>query len=134
MRFTHLRLLVTDYKTSFYFYTEILGLKCMWGDLESGYADLKTGNTLIALYDRQSMAETLGKSELPVSSVSQDGISLIFEVDSVDKTATRIRKEGIELETEPQDRTEWGIRTAHLRDPDQNLIELYACLPEENED
>ena len=130
MRFTHLRLLVSDYRTSFYFYTEVLGFKCMWGDLETGYADLKTGNTLLALYSRQAMAEALGTQDLPSTAPRQDTFSIILEVESVDGTAAALKKSGVELETEPEDRPEWGIRTAHLRDPDGNLLELYESLPE----
>lgn len=130
MRFTHLRLLVNDYRSSFYFYTEVLKFKCVWGDLESGYADLKTGFSLIALYSREAMAEALGTSDLPGSSKSQDAFSIILEVDSVDKTARLLKQNGVELETEPEDRPEWGIRTAHLRDPDGNLLELFESLPE----
>lgn len=131
MQFTHLRLLVDDYRSSFYFYTEVLGLKCMWGDLESGYADLKTGHTLIALYSRTAMAEAMGQEPAaPDSAPSCDRFSLIFEVDSVDTIAKALAAKGIELETLPQDRPDWGIRTAHLRDPDGNLIECYESLPE----
>lgn len=130
MRFTHLRLLVNDYRSSFYFYTEVLKFKCVWGDLESGYADLKTGFSLIALYSREAMAEALGTGDLPATARGQDGFSIILEVDSVDKTAKLLKQNGVELETEPEDRPEWGIRTAHLRDPDGNLLELYESLPE----
>jgi len=130
MRFTHLRLLVLDYRTSFYFYTELLKFKCMWGDLESGYADLKTGNTLIALYSRSQMADAIGTADLPSKAESQDAFSIVLEVESVDAVAKSLKTNGIELETEPEDRPEWGIRTAHLRDPDGNLLELYEMLPE----
>lgn len=105
----------------------------MWGDLESGYADLKTGHTMVALYDRKIMAEAIGTADLPLQSDAQDKFSMIFEVDNVDKEAADLRKKGIELETEPQNRPEWGIRTAHLRDPDGNLIELFESLPESEE-
>jgi catechol 2,3-dioxygenase-like lactoylglutathione lyase family enzyme len=30
--------------------------------------------------------------------------------------------------TAPQDRAEWDIRTAHFRDPDGNLPEIYSPL------
>lgn len=131
MRFTHLRLLVKDYRSSFFFYTEVMGFKCMWGDLESGYADLKTGNTLIALFNRQAMADAVGAGHLPQGDDIQDRSSMIFEVESVNDIADALEKKGIELLTEPQDRPEWGIRTAHLRDPDGNLIELFENLPED---
>jgi len=32
------------------------------------------------------------------------------------------------FETEPTDRSVWGIRTAHFRDPDGNLIEINHAL------
>ena len=133
MRFTHLRLLVNDYRTSFYFYTEVLGFKCVWGDLESGYADLKTGNTLIALYSRSEMAAALGTEDLPSTKTGQDRFSMILEVDSVDAVCRNLSKKGVEFETDAMDRPEWGIRTAHLRDPDENLIEFYESLPEPKE-
>ena len=131
MRFTHLRLLVNDYRSSFYFYTEVLSFKCMWGDLESGYADLKTGNTLIALYSRSEMAKAMGTKDLPCQAKAQDSFSIILEVDNVDVTASALKAKGIELETEPEDREQWGIRTAHLRDPDGNLLEIFESLPDE---
>ncbi len=131
MRFTHLRLLVKDYRSSFYFYTEVLNFKCMWGDLESGYADLKTGNTLIALYSRSEMATAMETSDLPCQVKAQDSFSIILEVDNVDATAKALKAKGVELETEPKDREQWGIRTAHLRDPDGNLLEFFESLPEE---
>jgi lactoylglutathione lyase len=132
MNFTHLRILTKDYRSSFYFYTEVLKFKAMWGDLESGYADLKTGNTMIALFGREAMADAVGTGGKALDSESMDRFSMIFEVESVDKMASRLKKVGIELETEPMDRPEWGIRTTHLRDPDGNLIELFESLPEEN--
>jgi catechol 2,3-dioxygenase-like lactoylglutathione lyase family enzyme len=39
-----------------------------------------------------------------------------------------LKAKGITFITEPQDRAHWGIRTAHFRDPDGNLLEIYNPL------
>ena len=54
---------------------------------------------------------------------------LIFAVEDLNAIAERLVDHGIALVSEPSDRPEWGIRAAHLRDPDGNLIELNSPLP-----
>ena len=56
--------------------------------------------------------------------VSNDGIVIYFECEDVDGEAERLRREGIELETEPVDQS-WLWREAHLTDPDGNRICIY---------
>ena len=55
-----------------------------------------------------------------------DRSAIIFETSDVDRFAQRLRRRRIPLLAGPTDRTEWGIRTVHLRDPDGNLIEVYC--------
>jgi hypothetical protein len=40
LRFTYARLLVDDYRRSFFFYRDVLGVACGFGDQDSGYAEL----------------------------------------------------------------------------------------------
>jgi catechol 2,3-dioxygenase-like lactoylglutathione lyase family enzyme len=54
---------------------------------------------------------------------------LVFGTDDVDAAAERLRGLGVRLETDPLDRSEWGVRTLHLRDPDGHLVELNSPLP-----
>jgi catechol 2,3-dioxygenase-like lactoylglutathione lyase family enzyme len=35
---------------------------------------------------------------------------------------------GVAVMREPEDRPDWGIRVAYIRDPDHNLIELNQSL------
>lgn len=35
---------------------------------------------------------------------------------------------GIAFELDPQDFPDWGIRSAYLRDPDGNRLELHSAL------
>jgi catechol 2,3-dioxygenase-like lactoylglutathione lyase family enzyme len=90
------------------------------------YADFDTGGgTGIALFQRELMSEALGTSGLPASAQGdQDSFVLVFSVEDVDATCSRLQAQGVRLVTEPRDRPEWGIRTAHFRDPDGFLIEI----------
>jgi predicted enzyme related to lactoylglutathione lyase len=85
---------------------------------------------MVALFSRQAMAETLGQGELPSEAPCQDRAMLIFEAADLNSTVETLKARGVELVADLQDRPDWGIRTAHLRDPEGNLIELNSPLPE----
>ena len=55
---------------------------------------------------------------------------LVFEATDLDSTVEALKARGADFVAELQDRPDWGIRTAHLRDPEGNLIELNEPLPE----
>jgi catechol 2,3-dioxygenase-like lactoylglutathione lyase family enzyme len=46
----------------------------------------------------------------------------------VDEAYRQLQARGVAFVTIPQSREEWGIRTAHFRDPDGNLLEIYSSL------
>ena len=52
----------------------------------------------------------------------------VFAVENVDAICQQLQAKGIQLTVGPTDRPDWGIRTAHLRDPDGNLIEINQPL------
>lgn len=128
LRFTHTRLLVSDVEACFLFYRDKLGLDVLWADDEGNYASFKTGDVVLALNRRQSMAEAVGTVGKPSSVECQDRVALIFAVDDVDAAYEELGDRGVTFVTEPLDRPDWGIRTAHLRDPDGNLIEMNSPL------
>jgi len=125
---THVRLLVTDFPACFRFYRDVLGFEVLWGEEEGRYADFKAGDAIVALYDRRLMAEAVGTTGLPSEAEAQDRILLTFAVEDVDAVCEQLKVRGVRFVTEPQDRPDWGIRTAHLRDPDGNLIEIHRDL------
>ena len=125
---THVRLLVEDYKACFKFYSETMGLKVSWGNEKTGYAELDTGDARLAIFTRDEMAKVVGTTGLPAGSVCKDRHVVILRVPDVDAAFEDLSRKDVAFVREPQDHPDWGIRTAHLRDPDGNLIELNCRL------
>jgi lactoylglutathione lyase len=127
-RFAVNRLLVTHFEDCFHFYHGVLGFDYQAGDETGPYVEFNTGETLLALFDRGYMALVVGAGGKPSESECQDRAALIFSVDNVDEAYKVLRIKGVHFLTEPRDRADWGIRTAHFRDPDGNLLEIYSAL------
>ncbi len=127
-RSMHTRLLVSNFKASFNFYGNLLGLNVIWGDVGSEYAAFQTGETVITIFRQSHMAEITGKSHLPPKVNCQDRFALIFPVDDIDKTYLELKIQGVPVMTEPVEHKYWKMRTIHLRDPDGNLIEIFSKM------
>jgi catechol 2,3-dioxygenase-like lactoylglutathione lyase family enzyme len=132
MRLDNTRLLVTRFPETFAFYKDILGLKVTWGDADSTYASFVfPDGACICLFDRREMAEATGSTALPSEDLAQDRFALVFEIPELDEFVDRAKLAGATLLRDPQDMPDWGIRTAHLRDPDGNLLELMCGMPKD---
>jgi catechol 2,3-dioxygenase-like lactoylglutathione lyase family enzyme len=133
MKLTHVRLLVTDFDACFRFYRDVMGFTVQWGAEGSGYADFRAprGGAMVALFSRQAMAETLGQASPPCDTPCQDRAMLIFEAADLDSTVAVLKARGAQFLLEVTERPDWGIRAAHLRDPEGNLIELNSPLPQD---
>lgn len=116
-------LVVADLDRAVRFYTEALGLPL--GHRSGPYAQLATGVTRVALYERQAMASTLGLEALRSPEPDAPAFELGFKVDDVDAAYAELVEAGAHPMTPPTDRP-WGQRTAYVRDPDGHLIELAA--------
>ncbi|MEH1795470.1 MULTISPECIES: VOC family protein [unclassified Nostoc] len=128
LQLTHLRLLVSNYKDSFLFYRDLLKFDVDWGDEDSGYAEFNTGYLKLGLFKKELMAEVVPRIEQPSYVANRDKTVLIFAVDNVDEVYEQVKNHNAIVVTQPQDRPDWGIRTAYFRDPDGNLIEIYSNL------
>ncbi len=106
------------------FYVEVLGLSL--GHRSGPYAQLNTGTTRLALYERAAMSEMLGRA-LRAPAQDAPGFELGFKVSDVDAAFSALLKQGVPVVTPPTDR-HWGQRTAYVRDPDGHLIELAQDL------
>ena len=117
-RFTHARLLVSEFEACFAFYRDVMELEVVYGGGGGHYADFQSGNFKLALFGRQQMADAVGADERPADADCQDRVALIFAVEDVDRAYRRLAGKGVTFLKEPMDRPGWGIRTAHFRDPD----------------
>ena len=120
-------LVVADLDRALAFYTGTLGLEL--GHRSGPYAQLATGRTRLALYEREAMAATLGVDELEEPDHDAPGFEIGFKVDDVDRVFDELVAAGAEPAVAPTDRP-WGQRTAYLRDPDGHLVELAEQVEE----
>jgi catechol 2,3-dioxygenase-like lactoylglutathione lyase family enzyme len=118
--FDYTVLVVESLERALTFYVDVLGLEL---NHRSGpYAQLRTGATRLAMYERSAMEETLGMG-LTAPAENAPGFELGFFVTNVDNAYAELVISGATAVTPPADRA-WGQRTAYVRDPDGNLIEL----------
>ena len=117
-------LIVEDLDRSLEFWQGVLGLAL--GHRAGGYAQLDTGHTRLAFYERAAMSETLGLALRPPAP-DAPGFEIGFRVDDVDAAYAELIERGVEGATPPATR-DWGQRTAYVRDPDGHLVELVQQL------
>lgn len=117
-------LVVEELERSLRFYTTVLGLELR--HRAAAFAQLETGRTRLALYEREAMAETLGRA-IRRPEPDAPAFEIGFVVRDVDAAYAEIVSAGAEAVTPPTDRV-WGQRTAYVADPDGHLVELVQVL------
>lgn len=122
------RLLVVDFRACFRFYRDVLGFRPVFGSEHDSFADFDTGAAPLSLFDRHEMCEALGTSPRPGADLAPDPVCVVLRVEDVDAAWVQLERLGARLAAAPADRPAWGLRTAHVRDPDGNLIELNRPL------
>lgn len=125
MELAQVRLVVEDFAPMFRFYRDVLGLTPQVDDERGPYGKLSfsTGKAAIALQARAHLKETLPE----LASGTGDRSVIAVRVDDLDQTLTELATRGATPLSPPS--TQWGrLRLAHLRDPEQNLIELQQWL------
>jgi lactoylglutathione lyase len=120
-------LIVDNLDRALGFYVDVLGLEL--GHRSGPYAQLDTGTTRLAFYERSAMADTLG-TPLAAPSADAPGFEVGFKVPDCDAAFRELVERGAEPAVEPRDRA-WGQRTAYLRDPDGHLVELAQDLSQQ---
>jgi lactoylglutathione lyase len=122
-------LIVADLDRSLAFYVDLLGLPP--GHRSGPFAQLATGTARVSLYQRDAMAETLGRSLRPPDP-DAPGFELGFLVDDCDRAYHEVVNAGAKPAVPPADRP-WGQRTAYVRDPDGHLVELAQDIRNRSE-
>ncbi len=130
MKLANVRLLVADFPASYTFWRDVIQLPVAYGpdtpNAPDGYAYLTLGDTGIELFNRDGFAQSIGRTLAPAAGSPQ--VVIVLKVDDVAATYTDLLARGATAVAEPKDRPDWGARTAHISDPDGNIIELYSPL------
>ncbi|NNK15979.1 MAG: glyoxalase/bleomycin resistance/dioxygenase family protein [Sulfitobacter sp.] len=102
------------------FYESVLGFG-LERRLSENWFEYRIGNTILTL-----SAPGLTKDDAPVPKGTA-ALQLAFRVpfEAVDACAGELTDKGIEILSPPTDR-DFGHRTLFFRDPDGNLLEIYA--------
>jgi uncharacterized glyoxalase superfamily protein PhnB len=115
--------IVTDDVTSLaHFYAAALGIDVVANEY---YVELPTSVATLALCRRRfTEADGCGAS-LPATATGR--VILDFEVDEVDAAVPRLDRLGVTWVMGPTTQP-WGSRSAMFRDPDGNLVNIFARL------
>lgn len=127
LKLSHVRVLASEFTRVFEFYRDTLQLGVRFHE-EGVYAEFDTGPALLAIFHREYMADALYTGAPHELAQPLQKPMLIFSVPDVDATYVVLKERGVEFMAEPTNRGHWGIRTAHLQDPEGNLIEINSTL------
>jgi catechol 2,3-dioxygenase-like lactoylglutathione lyase family enzyme len=104
------------------FYQDILGFALL-RELSPGWIEYRVGGNTLAL-----ARPSLTAADVPTPNGSA-ALQLAFKVSApeVDECADELVRQGIDLLSPPTDRP-FGHRTPFFRDPDGNLLEVFADI------
>jgi catechol 2,3-dioxygenase-like lactoylglutathione lyase family enzyme len=122
-------LFVADLDRAKTFYRDTLGLRMTFEDQSSAGFDLDP--TLLLLLSIAGAQDLLSSEAVAVQSPTGARSQLVSFVEDVDAIYTDLVARGVEFVREPIDR-EWGLRTAHFKDPDGNIWEIAHSLANES--
>lgn len=104
------------------FYGNVLGFE-LQRELMPQWVEYRIGASILALTEHGLMFDD---EKTPAGALS---VMLAFRVApaEVDLCAADLQSRGIDLITGPTDQS-WGHRTIFVRDPDGNVVEIYADI------
>jgi catechol 2,3-dioxygenase-like lactoylglutathione lyase family enzyme len=118
-------LFVADLQRAKAFYRDTLSMKMKFEDEASAGFDFDS--TLLLLLSIAGAQDLLSKEAVAVQRPTGSSSQLVSFVENVDTIYADLLARGVEFVTEPIDR-EWGLRTAHFKDPDGNIWEIAHSL------
>jgi lactoylglutathione lyase len=118
-------LFVADLERSKAFYQDTLGMPIKFDDEASAAFDF--AGSMLLLLSIAGAQDLLSKEAVAERRPTGASFQLVSFVENVDTIYADLLARGVEFVTEPIDR-EWGLRTAHFKDPDGNIWEIAHSL------
>jgi catechol 2,3-dioxygenase-like lactoylglutathione lyase family enzyme len=119
MKFAHARIVTADVPGLTRFYQAVTGLTPQGDDR---YVEFHAPALTLAISSQRTIEATSAGATTPAANRS---VILDFEVEDVDKERVRLGKLVSEFVLEPTTQP-WGNRAMLFRDPDGNLINVFA--------
>jgi catechol 2,3-dioxygenase-like lactoylglutathione lyase family enzyme len=101
------------------FYERVLGVET---DGDDTFASVGADGAALSLFSRAGMERMAPGS---TAAAGTGGYTLEVQVEDVDAEAARLRELGVMI-VKPPTTQAWGRRSVWIRDPDGNVINLYA--------
>lgn len=117
-------LLVADFKKSFGFYRDALGLKLKSLDGDQ-FANFELEGTELAIFQIDAAVAMFPKEYMGHGG----GVCLGFQVENLEKACQNLKTKGV-LTFEGPKTTAWGQKVAYFKDPDGNIWEASEPFEE----
>ena len=132
LRFRYSGLFVSDVPATVAFYEKAFGLNLRYLHPSSGYAELETGDTLLAFVGEQFIKETRllgGLAYAPNrADTSAAAAQIAFVTDDLEADWRRAISAGAAVVKAPEAKP-WGQTTGYLRDCNGVIVELCTRSP-----
>ena len=122
-------LFVSDLGRARDFYRDVMGLEYVHGE-DGVDAYFKIGSDGLMLIS-QDIADGLISQDVDHEPARGARLVMATDVGDVDAAYEELKGEGVEFIRAPEDRP-WGLRCAHLKDPDGNVWEIHAPVAGES--
>lgn len=122
MRFSGICLITNNVPVLADFYHRVLGVRAEGDDV---HVELNTEGGGIAIFSAEEMEKIAPGS---MQGAGNGSFTIGFEVKDVDAEYERLKLLGVEFVLLPTTHP-WGSRSTWFKDPDGNIIDLYAVLP-----
>ncbi len=122
------KILVNNYKESFNFYRNTLGLIVRYGDEKSNFAEFEVGGDSFSIYSYSSFSKLHKLKELKDTDKPNQKSLLTLTVADINAAYKSLMSKKVKAITEPIKNDQLGLKVFYIYDPENNLIELNQIL------
>jgi catechol 2,3-dioxygenase-like lactoylglutathione lyase family enzyme len=119
-KLTHACIITNDVSRLRAFYVDVLARQPEEDRPE--YVEFRTPGAALSMYAQPELERYAPGA---TAAAANRSVMVEFEVEDVDAEYSRLRERGLAFVMPPTTQS-WGNRAAYLRDPDGNLVNLYA--------